>query len=709
VNTKAADNRVTIEYPNDSKDIAIIMINNPPVNAISIGVPDAILDCIQSLEAADETLSILIVGAGKGIFGGADIKVQGKPWPEGKANLIDLISELEQVKKPVGILLQSAAVGGGLEIAMACRYRIALSGTKLGQPEITLGIPPGAGGTQRLPRLVGVDKALDMILSGKPILAEEALETGLVDCIVSINAPLEESVKFMLEQNLKSDMNPRTSERDIVIQNPLIFDGARDRVAKRFKGQMSPLACIDCVEAATTMPFEQGLAYERQRYLECVTSEEAKSMRHIFFAERASKKIPGIAKDIKLRKIEKAAVVGAGTMGVGIAMCFARSEIPVTLVEIDMKSLSRGLNRIHEMIDSQAKKGRISAGEAKKQKELISSAVGLQSVADADIVVEAVFEDMGVKNSVFSELSRHTRPETILATNTSYLNVDEIASSTGGREENVIGLHFFSPANIMKLLEVVRGYKTDDDVLATGLSLGARLGKIPVVSGVGHGFIGNRMFSQYNREAEFLLQDGSTCQQIDNALKNFGMAMGSFEVRDMAGLDIGWAMRKSTAHQRNPEQRYSRVGDILCEQGWFGQKTKKGFYLYDDGKAHPNPDLQAIIDQSSAETSLNPGIVSDEAIIERCIYALINEGAKILDEGIAIRASDIDLVFVNGYGFPRWRGGPMHWADHVGLPLILGKIEEFNKVHDFWQPSSLLQSLVEQGKTFKQWDAEGRV
>jgi 3-hydroxyacyl-CoA dehydrogenase len=709
VNRKSTDNRVTIEYWNDSAEIAVITINNPPVNAISIGVPDAILDCIQALQAADETLSILIVGAGKGIFAGADIKVQGKPWPEGKANLIDLISALEQVKKPVGILLQSTAVGGGLEIAMACRYRIAHAGTKLGQPEITLGIPPGAGGTQRLPRLVGADKALDMILSGKPILAEEALQAGLVDSVVFGNAPLDEAVKFMQEQSLKGEMSPRTSERDIVIENPRIFDRARDRVAKRFKGQQAPLACIDCVEAATTLQFEQGLAYERQRYLECVTSEEAKSMRHIFFAERASKKIPGIGKDIKLRKIEKAAVLGAGTMGVGIAMCFATSQISVTLVEIDMESLNRGIKRIHAMIDSQVEKGRVSARQAIKQKELILSAVGLESVADADIVVEAVFEDMDVKSSVFSELSRHARPDAILATNTSYLNVDEIASSANGREQDVIGLHFFSPANIMKLLEVVRGSKTDDDVLATGLNLGARLGKTPVVSGVGHGFIGNRMFSKYNREAEFLLQDGATCQQIDNSLKTFGMAMGSFEVRDMAGLDIGWAMRKSTAHERNPQQRYSRVGDMLCERGWFGQKTKKGFYIYEDGKAHPNPDLQAIVEQSSAEAGVNPGIVTDQAIIGRCMYALINEGAKILDEGIAIRASDIDLVFVNGYGFPRWRGGPMHWADHVGLPLILEKIEAFNKVYDFWQPSQLLQLLVKQGKTFTQWDAENGV
>lgn len=700
------DKRVTVDRWSQDEKIAIITIDNPPVNAMSIGIPQAILDHVKAFSVSDDVSGILINAADKGVLGGADIKVQGKPWPKDQANLIDLIADLDLNDKPVAILLRQAAVGGGLEIAMACRYRIAQSGTRLGQPEVRLGIPPGAGGTQRLPRLVGADKALDMILSGDPILAEEALEIGLIDHVVSSENALDEAAQFLAEQIAGGDIQPRTRERKVEVVNPELFTTARERISKRFKGQVAPMACIDCVEMATKMDFDEGFAYERKRFLECVVAEEAVSLRHVFFAERQSKKIPGIDPKTRPRSIETAVVVGAGTMGAGIATSFANAGIPVTLVEQNPNALAAGMKRISDSVYSQVKRGRITEDQAALRVGLVNQSLELDIAENTDVVVEAVFEDLEVKKSVFGEIAKHAKPGAILATNTSYLNVDQIARATHGREQDVLGLHFFSPAHIMKLVEAVRGEQTSDETLLTGLNLAARLGKNPVVSGVGHGFIGNRMFYEYNREAEFLLQEGATCQQVDNALENFGMAMGSFVVRDLAGLDIGWAMRKSTAYLRNPEERYSLVGDLICERGWFGQKTGKGFYLYKDRQRSPNPDVQPIVDSTAEQAGIQSGEVSDEQVIERCLYSLVNTGARLLEEGIALRASDIDLVFIYGYGFPRWRGGPMHWADHVGLPVILSKIEELNESRDFWQPSSLLQQLVKEGMTFARWDQE---
>jgi len=593
-----------------------------------------------------------------------------------------------------------------LEIAMACRYRIATPETKIGQPEVKIGIPPGAGGTQRLPRLVGAEKALAMIVSGDPISVEEGERIGLVDRIVSESSAVDETASFLVETLSRMERRPKTSERSVDVKDPGIFAAERDRVARKFRGQVAPLACIDCVEIATKTDFREGFAYERKRFLECVSSSEAAALRHVFFAERQAKKVPGISKDVKPRDIETAAVVGAGTMGVGIAICFANAGIPVSLIEQNEDALQRGMARIRDNFIGQSKKGRISDTEAERRTARVSSALSLEATRDADVVIEAVFEDMEVKKSIFSNLARSTKQGALLATNTSYLDVNEIAGATGGREGDVLGMHFFSPAHVMKLLEVVRGAATSNEALVTGLNLGERLGKAAVVSGVGHGFIGNRMFYQYNREAEFLLQEGATVEQVDSVLKNFGMAMGSFAVRDLAGLDIGWAMRKSTAHLRDPGERYSVVGDLICEKGWYGQKTGKGFYVYEDGKPVSNPDLNGIVEQTAREAGIERGVVADGTIIERCMYALVNEGAKILEEGIALRASDIDLVFINGYGFPRWRGGPMHWADSTGLAKVLGAIKYFNEGHDFWKPAPLLEQLALQNNTFADWDKE---
>ncbi|MFQ5353059.1 MAG: 3-hydroxyacyl-CoA dehydrogenase NAD-binding domain-containing protein [Candidatus Binatia bacterium] len=454
------------------------------------------------------------------------------------------------------------------------------------------------------------------------------------------------------------------------------------------------------------MSFDDGIAYERARFLECVVSEQAAALRHVFSAERQARKVPGIGKDDTGRPIERAAVLGAGTMGAGIAMCFADAGIPVTVIEREQDALDRGLARVADTYAGQAKKGRIDEAAAATRTALVAGALGLDAAAASDVVVEAVFEDMDMKKAVFSELSKIAKPDAVLATNTSYLDVNEIAAATNGRDANVLGLHFFSPANIMKLLEVVRGAKTAGDVVVTGLKLGRRLGKTAIVSGVGHGFIGNRMFAQYNREAEFMLQEGATVDQVDAALYEFGMALGSFSVRDLAGLDIGWAMRKSTAHLRKPEERYSTVCDEICERGWFGQKSGKGFYVYDGGSKTMNPEVQAIVDQTGKVAGIEPNRITDDQIIERCVYALVNEGAKILEDGIALRASDIDLVFINGYGFPRWRGGPMHYADTVGLEAILETVCTFNTSHDFWTPAPLMERLVKDGRTFADWDKE---
>ena len=686
--------------------LGLILIDNPPVNAMSIGIPCGIVQAMHEVNSHPAIMGALLVGGGSGVLAGADIKMQGKVWPTDEPNLLSVINVLEASSKPVAILLQRAALGGGLEIAMSCDVRFATEGTQIGQPEVKLGIPPGAGGTQRLPRLVGVPTALELILSGQFISAQRGREIGLIDGILSGEAPIDH-VASHLRAMIKFDrVPPKVSARETPSVERGFFDQARIVARKKYRGQQAPLICIDCIEKATTAPFDVGLAFERQKYFECVKSPEAAALRHVFFAERQNGKVAGIEKKQSVRPTSSAAVIGAGTMGVGIAICFADSGISVTLIEQDRAVLHRGLGRITDHYSEQVRKGRLDDEVAAKRILLIEGALKLDAASDADVIIEAVFENMEVKKSIFSQLSKIAKQGAVLSTNTSYLDVNVIAAATNGREMDVLGLHFFNPANVMKLLEVVRGTKTADDTLMRGVELGKTLGKTAVVSGVGYGFIGNRMFTQYSREAEFLLQEGATVDQIDNTLHDFGMAMGPFLVRDLAGLDIGWAMRKSTAHLRKPGERYSSVCDEICAQGWLGQKTRRGFYVYDDNQKSVNPKLQSIVDETGKAAGVKPGDVKNSDIVERCVYALINEGAKILEDRIAMRASDIDLVFINGYGFPRWRGGPMHYADTVGLGAVLEAINRFHESHDFWAPAALLERLAKKGETFASWDEE---
>ena len=688
-------------------EIAVITIDNPPVNAMSPGVPGAIIDRLAEANADDSVQGIVLAAAGNGGLAGADIKMQGKKWPDGEPNLPALIVALDGNAKPVAMLIRRHALGGGLEIAMGCHYRVAVPGTKLGQPEVKLGIPPGAGGTQRLPRLVGVKPALDMIVSGDSIDAAKGHEIGLVDAVVDSDGAVAAAAAFVAG-TLDGEVRAPVSSLDVEATDPQVFEDARKAAARRYRGQRSQQVAIDCVEAATKLPFDEGMKFEREQFVVCVASDEAAALRHVFAAERKAARVPGIGKDTPLREINKAAVIGAGTMGGGIAMCFANAGIPATVIEREQAALDRGFDRMRKNYEVSAKRGRLTMEQVDQRMGLLHQGLSLEDVADADIVIEAVFEEMDVKKQVFGEIAQHARGDAILATNTSYLDVDEIAKVTNGRETDVLGLHFFSPANVMKLLEIVRADKTADDVLATSIKLGQRLSKVGVVAGVCHGFIGNRLLELYAREAEFLLEEGASPQQVDRVLLEFGMAMGVFAVRDLAGLDISWAKRKANAHLRKPDERYSRIGDAICERGWFGQKTGRGFYLYEEGGRTPTPDpeVDAIIAECAKENGIEQREISDEEIIARCLYPIINEGARELEEGIALRASDIDLVWINGYGFPRWRGGPMCWADRIGLDKVLEQVKAFDQQHQFWAPSDLLVKLVEDGKSFADWDAE---
>jgi len=698
---------VSLERDKTHPSIAVITVDNPPVNAMSIGVPGAIIARLEEAQADRDIAGVVLCAGGSGGFAGADIRVQGKAWPEDEPTLSEMVARLENSTLPVAALLRRNALGGGLEIGMACRYRVATPGTQLGQPEVKLGIPPGGGGTQRLPRLTGVQAALDMIVGGDPIDAKKGHDIGLIDALAASDDPVSEAAAYLASQ-VESGLRPPTRDRSVDGTDPTLFESARTVAARKQRGQLAPLACIDCVEASTTLPFDEGLKFERQKFGECVSSDQAAAMRHAFFAERQIGKVPGLAKNTPVRDINTVMVIGAGTMGSGIAMCFANAGIAVTLVERQQEALDRGLSRIAKTYAGMAEKVRLSSEEAQRRTSLVTGALSVTDGSDCDLVVEAVFEDMDVKKSVFSELASVMKPGAILATNTSYLDVDEIAASTGDRAGDVVGLHFFSPANIMKLMEIVRAERTELEVLASAIALGRKLGKIGIVVGVCNGFVGNRVYSTYVRETEFLLEEGATPSQVDGVLTEFGMAMGIFAVRDLAGLDIGWANRKATAHLRDPVKRYCKIGDTICENGWFGQKTGRGFYLYEEGSRtpKPDPDVDAIISKCAVEGGISQRQISNEEIVERAFDIMVNEGAKILEEGIALRASDIDLAMINGYGFPRWRGGPMCWAGTIGLGTVVARMRKLSETHDFWEPAPLLVRLAEEGKTFADWDRE---
>ncbi len=692
-----------VEYSTQD-GIGIISVNNPPVNALSIGVPQGIIESLEKGNADPEVKAFVLMGAGSTFIAGADIREFGKPKPPGALTLHDLLPKLEASKKPVIAAVHGTALGGGLEVTLACHFRVSVPSAKFGLPEVKLGLLPGGGGTQRLPRLIGVENALDIMISGDHIPAQKAEKLGIVDEVIGddlLGGSLDFAKKVIEEgRSLRviSEMNA-----SLKADNPTeFFDGVRKGLAKKARGFLSPFLIVDCVEAAVKLPFPEGSARERELFMQCVQSPQSKALRHVFFAERQASKIPDVPKDTPVKPIKLAGVVGAGTMGGGIAMNFANAGIPVLLVEKSAEFLEKGIGTIEKNYANTVKKGRLSQPEMDKRMGLIRGTVGYDDLKDVDIVIEAVFEDMDVKKEVFGTLDRICKPGAILATNTSTLDVNKIASFTS-RPESVIGLHFFSPANVMRLLEIVRGEHSSKETIATSMQLARTLKKLGVLVGVCDGFVGNRMLAQYGREASFLLEEGALPQQVDRVLYEFGLPMGPFTMSDMAGLDIGWAIRKRRAGIRPKDERYSPIADKICEMGRFGQKTGAGYYRYEKGDRTPIPDpeIESLIIKTSEELGIERRDISDQEILERCIYPLINEGAKILEEGIALRASDIDLVYINGYGFPVYRGGPMFYADQVGLKNIYESMLRYEEVHGKnWTPAPLLKRLAEEGKGF---------
>ena len=679
--------------------IAVITLNNPPVNGLGNALRAGIMDCLNKADADGAVKAVVLIGSAKAFSGGADIREFGKPRTP--PDLFEVNDRQDAMKKPLIAAIGGFALGGGLELALGCHYRVALPKSQLGLPEVKLGILPGSGGTQRLPRMVPMAEAVKMMTTGNPITAEKAKEYGLVDAIVQGDL-LEEALKFSKTVIGKPLQRVRDRKPRIEGDVKAFFAQAREMVAKESKGYPAPLKIVECAEAAATRPFEEGRKVERDNFAYLVATTESAALRHMFFSERQTSKIPDVPEDTPTREVKKAAVIGAGTMGGGIAMSLVNAGIPVTLVDMTDEAVSKGLKKIKDNYAATVSKGRLKQEDMDKRMSLIKTSTRVEEAKDADIIIEAVFERMDVKQDMFKKLDAIAKPGAILASNTSTLDVDQIAAVTK-RPQDVIGTHFFSPANVMRLLEVVRGKKTAKDVLATTMKLGKSMKKVPVVSGVCDGFIGNRMIEKYGQQSLFLLDEGCTPQQVDAAANKWGLAMGPFQMGDMAGLDIGWEIRKRR-YQERPDFVYSKVGDRIAELGRFGQKTGKGWYLYEAGsrKPIPDPEVEKLISQYRSEQGIKTRAISDEEIVERLIYALVNEGAKILEEGIALRASDIDMVYLTGYGFPPYRGGPMFYADTAGLPKVLASIENFGKGYmgAVWKPAPLLVKLAKEGRKF---------
>ena len=692
--------------------VGILTVNNPPVNALSPGVPEGIAAGIDQFESDEAIHAIVLIGAGRTFIAGADIRQFGKLTATGDRSrgpgLNRVLDRIESCSKPVVAAIHGTALGGGLETAMACHYRIAVPSAQVGQPEVKLGIIPGAGGTQRLPRLAGVEKALEMCVAGDPISAADALGVGMVDQIIEGDL-LEGALAFA---RTRIGMPPRRT-RDLSDKlgaaqaNEASFAAARDNARKRQRNLLAPLAAIDAIEAATRLPFEEGIKREAELFQDCLFSDQSKALIHVFFAEREVSKVPGISKEVVPIPVNKVAVIGAGTMGGGIAMVFANAGIPVLLKEADQAAMDRGLATIRQNYANSVKKARFTEQAMEQRLARIQPTLGLAGLGDADLIVEAVFENMSLKKQVFAELDKVANPGAILATNTSTLDVDEIAAVTS-RPHMVIGTHFFSPANVMRLLEVVRGKATSKEVIATSMALSKKLGKIGVLVGNCHGFVGNRMFFPYHREAEFLVEDGASPEAVDQALYDFGMAMGPLATSDLAGLDVLWRIRKESGEIINTSIRQPLIEDRLCEAGNYGQKTGAGWYKYDEARRpSPNPDIDNLIAEARNDAGIAARSISAGEIVERTIYALVNEGARILEEGVALRAGDIDIIYINGYGFPAYRGGPMWFADTVGLKNVLKRITEFEKQHGkVWSPAPLLKRLAQEGKTFADFDKQ---
>lgn len=688
-------------------NIGVISVNSPPVNALSQAVREGILNAVNAAQE-DGSEAIVLRCEGRTFIAGADITEFGKPPME--PGLPEVLGAIENSKKPVIAAIHGTALGGGFEVALACHYRCAIASAKVGLPEVKLGLLPGAGGTQRVPRVAGVQVALDMITSGNPVAAAKANSMGLLDEVVEGDDLQAAAIKYATD--LLESGAPLKRIRDITIDpatiEPGFFDAARKKLAKRARGQIAPDKIVSCIEAAVNLPMDQGLERERELFRELVTSPESAAMRHIFFAERQAAKIKDLPKDTPLRDIKKVAIIGGGTMGGGIAMCFANVGIPVVMLEINDEALERGMNIIRKNYTITVQKGKLPADKMEQLISTISGTTDYADLDDVDLVIEAVFENLDLKKEIFAKLDAVCKPGAILATNTSYQDVDAIAEATS-RPQDVLGLHFFSPANVMKLLEIVRGAKTADDALATSMQIGKKIGKVCALSRVCYGFIGNRMLGGYGREAQMLLMDGCTPAQVDSALEKFGMAMGPLAMGDLAGLDVGYKARQARTDLPDDPKLY-RMGTLLVEMGRHGQKTGAGFYKYDPQTRQrmSDPEIESMIKEEAAKLGIEQRPISDEEILQRCFYPLINEGALILEEGIAQRPSDIDVVYVFGYAFPAAKGGPMHYADHVGLKNVYDKICEFRDMYgeQYWKPAPLLEKLAKEGKTFAEWGCE---
>ena len=684
--------------------IGVITVDNPPVNALGHAVRKGLLEAIAAGSKDAGARALVLICKGRTFMAGADIRELGRPLE--RPDFGELMRVLEDCPKPLLAAIHGTALGGGLETAMACHYRCAVPTAQCGLPEVKLGLLPGAGGTQRLPRLIGVPAALEMIAGGEPIAAEAARAQGLLDEIVSGDL-LEGALDFA--RRIVAEKRPPLRVRDLddriaeAAGKPALFADFRKATARRARGNEAPLRCIAAVEAAVRLPFDEGLAREQELSAEAMASPQSAALRHVFFAEREAARVPGVSKDTPVRDVNQGAVLGSGTMGTGIAMNFANAGIPVLLVDVKPELVDKALATIRANYASTVSKGRLAQAEMDARVARISGSTDFARVAEADLVIEAVFEEMALKKDVFGRLDTLCRPEAVLATNTSTLDVNEIAAATS-HPGQVLGMHFFSPANVMRLLEIVRGKATAPGALATAMAVARRMGKVGVVVGVCDGFVGNRILHQYTREAAFLIEEGALPQQVDQVLYDFGLPIGPFAMGDLAGLDVGWRVRKHRKAQGTLKGRYAgHVADRLCETGRFGQKTQAGYYRYEPGSRTPLPDpeVEALIARTAQELGIARRPISDEEILARCLYPMINEGAKILEEGIALRPGDIDIIWINGYGFPAYRGGPMHYADTIGLQTVHEGLLAFQAEHgEVWQPAPLLARLAKEGRRF---------
>ncbi|TYK69176.1 3-hydroxyacyl-CoA dehydrogenase [Comamonas sp. Z3] len=685
-------------------DVLLVSVNNPPVNALGAAVRQGLMAAMEQADASAAVKAVVIVGQGKAFIAGADIREFGKPPVQ--PFLPDVCNRIEACCKPVVAVIHGAALGGGLEIAMSAHYRLALPSAKLGLPEVSLGLVPGAGGTQRAPRLMGVKAATELMLSGQQIGAKAGLAAGLLDKLDDGADPVVAGLAYARELLAQgAPLRPVSATPGRLADKAAAqaeLDALRADTAKKSRGLFSPLKIIDCVQAALDLPFAEGLKFERAQFLACIDSPQRAGLIHAFFAERETAKIPE-ARAAQPRAFSKIAIIGGGTMGAGITVSALDAGLVVTMIERDAESIARGQANVEKVYNGLIAKGRMSEEAKAAIMARYTPSTRYDDIADVDLVIEAVFEDLEVKKAVFKELDRVCKRGAVLATNTSYLDIDAIAAVTS-RPQDVIGLHFFSPANIMKLLEIVVPAKVAPDVVTTAFELAKKMKKVPVRAGVCDGFIGNRILATYKQAADYLMEDGASPYEIDEAVRGFGFAMGPFQVTDLAGGDIGWATRKRRAATRDPKARYVEIADRICEQGWFGQKTGRGFYLYPQGAriGQPDPEVLAIVDAERAKKGVAPRPFTAEEIMRRYMAAMVNEGAKVVGEGIALRPLDVDVTFISGYGFPRHRGGPMKWADMQGLPKVLADIEAFAKEDAlFWKPAPLLQKLVAEGKNFE--------